>query len=129
MSEENTFVLTPAEVRIIRTALKVVCSPERAEVLNQPRAKSDAFAALEKLNNRYCPSTDKAYVIRYVLTHVWDNGLRGLTEQKQGRRTYATREEADRAVSLLVKDIPTLEARAALCQPYAPHDPISTWFE
>lgn len=45
---------------------------------------------------------EMAGVIRYVVTHVGEDGLRTLTFPAQGRNTFATRAEAEAAMRALL---------------------------
>ena len=42
----------------------------------------------------------RRYVVLYVVTQVNKDGNRVLADAQQGRHTYATREEAERAIAL-----------------------------
>ena len=51
--------LSAIDVRVIRTALKVLVNPDYAAVANQPFAGEQAAKTLEKLAGLYCSTTDK----------------------------------------------------------------------
>jgi len=80
-------------------------------------------------------------VTRYVITHMGTKGLRTLSEPRQGRYTYATREAAEGRMDAILNgennnDIPgvygeqavgTFEVRSVPCYP-GHFDPKTCWF-
>jgi len=77
-------------------------------------------------------------VIRYVVTHAGNNGLRTLAHAAQGRYTFATREEAEQAMRDMLQNnsrgaleavftLP-LEVRACECWP-GHFDPKGVYFD
>jgi hypothetical protein len=44
-------------------------------------------------------------VTRFVITHIGTRGMRRLTDPKQGRYTYATREEAEGRMNAILSNV------------------------
>lgn len=97
----------------------------------------------ERDRARHLHVVEHETVTRYVITHVISRGLmsgvRGLTFAKQGRCTYATRDEAETALGLYKRpgglsrvldaaELASLEVREAQCYP-GHFDPVKSWFD
>jgi hypothetical protein len=81
-------------------------------------------------------------VERFVITHKFKEGMRQLTFPQQARNTYATKEEAEKALEafkgpeglrkvLNAQEMSTLEVRAVPCYVTqdGPGDPTTCWFD
>lgn len=85
---------------------------------------------------------DISSVIRFVVTHIDRNGERTLTNARQGRYTFSSREECQKAVVAISKNNPkdkisqifgeqavgTFECKPVQCYSALNHDPKTCWF-
>jgi hypothetical protein len=80
---------------------------------------------------------DREYVVRYVITHLDKHGDRVLADAQQGRNTYATAQEAEKAIEQRMRNnsLDTLKSVYGLplevrsCRCYPVHfDPMQRYF-